>query len=175
MTAAGTKRVLLSLLKITDKFCGAALLRVTVQLDDVPEVRLVGRHESPVTCGGAMTTMLDDFDKPPALAVRLAVWSVEEEETVAVKLALLCPAGTVRLEGTLTVVLLLESPTATLAAATPVSVTVQDELHGAFTVEGEQANELNAADTGWFTVIVPPAPDAVMEPPPEVAATTPEI
>ncbi len=175
LTLAGTKRALLSLLKITVKLGGAALLIVTVQLDDVPEVRLVGRHESPVTCGGAMTLRLNDFDSPPALAMRLAVWSVEGEETVAVKFALLCPAGTVTLEGTLTLVLLLDSPTATLAAAVPVSITVQDEPPGAFTLEGEQERELNVADTGWFTVMVPPMPDAEMELPAEVAATTPPI
>jgi len=175
LTLAGAKRAILSLLRITDKPGGAALLRVTVQLDDVPEVRLVGKHESPVTCGGAITTMLNDFDTPPAFAVTLAVWSVEGEETVAVKFALLCPAGTVTLEGTVTLVVLLESPTATLAAAVAASVTVQDELPGAFTLEGEQARELNAADTGWFTVIVPPVPEAVMELPAAVAATIPEI
>ena len=175
LTLAGTTRTLLSLLKITDIFCGAALLRVTVQLDEVPDVRLVGRHESPLTCGGAMTLRLNDFDTPPALAVILAVWSVEGEETVAAKLAVLCPAETVTLEGTLTLALLLESPTETLDAAAPVSVTVQDELPGAFTLVGEQARELSAADTSWFTVIVPPVPDAEMEFPAEVAATTPEI
>jgi hypothetical protein len=94
---------------------------------------------------------------------------------VAVKFALLCPAGTVTLEGTLTLVLLLDSPTATLAAAVPVSITVQDEPPGAFTLEGEQERELNVADTGWFTVMVPPMPDAEMELPAEVAATTPPI
>ena len=172
MILEATKRALLSLLKVTDKFWEAALFRVTVQFDDAPGVRLVGRHESPLTCGGAITLRLKDFDWPPALAVRFAVWSVDTEDTVAVKFALLCPAETVTLDGTLTPALLLETATATVASAAPVSVTVQDEAPGAVTLDGEQARELNAADTGWFTVILPPVPDAVMELPAEVAATT---
>jgi hypothetical protein len=175
LTLAGTERALLSLLRVTVRFGGADLFRVMVQLDDVPEVRLVGRHEIPLTCGGAMTLRLNSFDRPPALAVRLTVWSVEGEDTVAVKSALLCPAETVTLEGTLTLALLLESPTATLVGADPVSVTVQDEDPGAFTLDGEQASELNATETGWFTVMTPPVPDALIEPPAEVAATTPPI
>ena len=98
------------------------------------------------------------------------------EDTVAVKFALLCPTGTVTPEGTLTLALLLESATVTLAGAGPVSVTVQDELPGAFTVDDEQFSALNGAvRTGWLTVITPPVPDALMELPAEVAATTPPI
>ena len=175
LTLAGTERALLSLLRVTVRFGGATLLRVIVQLDDVPEVRLVGRHDSPLTCGGAMTLRLNSFDRPPALAVRLTVWSVEGEDTVAVKFALLCPAETVTLEGTLTLVLLLESPTATAAGAVPVSVTVQDELPGAFTLDGEQASELNATESDWFTAMTPPVPDALIELAAEVTATTPPI
>jgi hypothetical protein len=122
-----------------------------------------------------MTLRLNSFDRPPALAVRLTVWSVEGEDTVAVKFAVLCPAETVTLEGTLTLALLLERPTATLVSAVPVSVTVQDELAGAFTLDGEQASELNATETGWFTAMTPPVADALIELPPEVAATTPPI
>ena len=91
-------------------------------------------------------------------------------------MALVCPADIVTLEGTLTLELLLEIPTVTLAGAGPVSVAVQDEAPGAFTLAGEQFSVLkDTVGNGWFTEITPPVPDALMEPPLAVAATTPPI
>jgi len=58
---------------------------------------------------------------------------------VAVKAALVCPAATVTLDGTVTLVLLLVSTTLTPPeSAGPVRLTVQGELLGALTVGGEQ-------------------------------------
>ena len=86
------------------------------------------------------------------------------EDTVAEKLTLLCPADMVTLEGTLTLELLLEIPTVTLAGAGPVSVAVQDEAPGAFTLAGEQLSVLkDTVGNGWLTEITPPVPDALME------------
>ena len=57
---------------------------------------------------------------------------------MAVKGALLSPALILTLAGSVTLVLLLDSVTAIVPAVTAVSVTVQVEAPGAFTVAGEQ-------------------------------------
>jgi hypothetical protein len=60
------------------------------------------------------------------LAVRVTVCDVLTEETVAAKFAVLEPAGTVTDAGTVTALLLLESPTANPpVAAAAFNVTVQ--------------------------------------------------
>ena len=67
--------------------------------------------------------------------------------------AVATPAGTDTLAGTVALALLLESATAKPpAGATPLSVTVQAEEPGAFTVPGEQLNPLTV--TAAFTVTV---------------------
>jgi hypothetical protein len=67
--------------------------------------------------------------------------------------AVATPAGTVTLAGTVAFTLLLLSATAKPpAGATPLSVTVQAEDPGAFTVPGEQLNPLTV--TAAFTVTV---------------------
>jgi hypothetical protein len=124
---------------------------------------------------GAKTFRLNVFDTPPALALRMTLRLVEGKDPVAVKFALLWPVATVTLEGTLTLTSLLESPTAKLACAVPVSVTVQEEGPGAYKLDGEQVNEFTANEGGWFTVMAPPAPDVPIELPAAVAATTPPI
>ena len=63
--------------------------------------------------------------------------------TVAVKVALLSPAPMLTLPGTVTLVLLLDNVTLRALEATVVSVTVQSEVPGAFTVAGEQARLLS--------------------------------
>ena len=63
--------------------------------------------------------------------------------TVAVKVALLSPAPIFTLFGTVTLVLLLSSVTLVAIEAAAVSVTVQMEVAGAFTVAGEQVKLLS--------------------------------
>jgi len=71
--------------------------------------------------------------------VRVAVWAVETEATVAVKAPLVAPAATVTLAGTVTLALLLDSATLTPpAGAAALSVTVHAEVPGATTPAGLQ-------------------------------------
>jgi hypothetical protein len=58
--------------------------------------------------------------------------------TVAVNEALLSPAPTPTLPGTVMLALLLDNVTVAPPAAAPVRVTVQLDVPGAFTVPGEQ-------------------------------------
>jgi hypothetical protein len=83
---------------------------------------------------------------PPAFAVSVTVVAVLTEDTVAVKLALVAPAGTVTEAGTLTAELLLASATANppLAAA-PFSVTVQLSVPAA---ENDPVAQLSPPSTG---------------------------
>ena len=73
--------------------------------------------------------------------------------TVAVKAAVVTPDGTVTLAGTVALVLLLESITVKPAAgAAALSVTVQEDVPGAFTMPGAQLKPLTV--TAAFTVTV---------------------
>ena len=62
---------------------------------------------------------------------------------MAVNVALLSPAPILTLPGTVTLVLLLASVTLAALEAAAVSVAVQVEVPGAFTVAGEQLKLLN--------------------------------
>ena len=75
--------------------------------------------------------------------------------------ALLAPAGTVTLPGSVTLALLSDSVTANPPiGAAPLSATVQVDVPGAFTLAGAQDRLLNVAGGGgWMTVIVPPVPE----------------
>ena len=64
---------------------------------------------------------------------------------MAVKVAVLRPAPTLTLPGTLTLALLLDSVTLAALAVAAVKVTVQAEVPGAFTVAGEQLKLLICA------------------------------
>ena len=57
---------------------------------------------------------------------------------VAVKVPLFCPAPMLMLPGTVTLALLLDNVIVRALEAVPVSVTLQSEVPGAFTMAGEQ-------------------------------------
>jgi len=90
---------------------------------------------------------------------------------VAVKVLLVCPEATVRLEGTVRLALLLESDTVNppLVAAA-LNPTVQEVLPGVLMVEVVQLRLLRAVVTGREIDPDPPLED--MEVPPAVVATT---
>jgi hypothetical protein len=73
---------------------------------------------------------------------------------LAVKEALFWPAVTATLAGTVMLALLLESVTVAPEGATAVSVTVQLDVPGAFTVAGEQFKLEGCAVTVKATVVV---------------------
>jgi hypothetical protein len=92
-------------------------------------------------------------------AVNVALTVVVVEPAKAVNVALVCPAATVTLVGTITVALLLDSETAVPPeGAVPLIVTVQLDVPGPVTVPGVQFRELTSSGVG--SVIVPP--DAVV-------------
>jgi hypothetical protein len=91
---------------------------------------------------------------------------------VAVKLFETCPAATVTLEGTVRLVLLLESETGNPPeGAVPFNETVQELVPGVLIVNGLQLKVLNDTDTG--SVMAPEPPVAVMDVPLADDATTP--
>jgi hypothetical protein len=114
------------------------------------------------------------FETPAALAVRTAVWDVDSvAATVAEKLAVVAPAGTVTLAGTVTFGLLLERATANPpVGAALFMVTVHAETAAAPTVEGVQVNPLKV---DWVIESVLPVPTVEIELPPASDATTPAI
>jgi tetrahydromethanopterin S-methyltransferase subunit E len=59
-----------------------------------------------------------------------------------VKVALFIPVLTLTLAGTVTLVLLLDNATLSVLEAAAVSVTVQSDVPGAFTIAGEQVRLL---------------------------------
>lgn len=87
------------------------------------------------------------------------------------KLLEVCPAATVTLDGTVRLVLLLDSETANPpAGAAPFNDTVQELVPGVLIVKGLQFKALRAMDTG--RVMVPEPPLEGMELPAAVDATT---
>jgi len=78
-----------------------------------------------------------------SVAVNRAVWSEVTAATVAVNAALLSPLPILTLPGRVTFALLLASVTLVALEAAAVSVAVQVEVPGAFTVAGEQLKLLN--------------------------------
>ena len=96
-----------------------AVFRVTL-----PKLRLVVLR---VSAGrAAARLMVKVLVAPPAAAVRTADWAVTTEETVAEKLAVLAPAGTVTDAGTVTALLLLDRVTVLpVPLAADASATVQ--------------------------------------------------
>jgi hypothetical protein len=95
--------------------------------------------------------------------------------TVAVKEALLWPALTETLAGTVMFVLLLESDTDVEASAGPLRVTVHDADPGALIAAGVHEIPLNAGGTGCAIAIDPSDPDAGIGKPLGSVAMTPVI
>ena len=70
--------------------------------------------------GAGFTVSPNVVETAPETAFNVAVWVVLTEATVALNPAVLVPAATVTVEGTVTAELLLERLTATLDCAAPV-------------------------------------------------------
>ena len=84
-----------------------------------------------------------------------AVWFEVTDATVAVKPAVVAPAATVTLAGTVALALLLDSVTdSPPPGAAAVNVTVQAEVPGAFTVAGVQLTLLTVTAAFRLTVAV---------------------
>ena len=165
VTEAGTVRA--ALLALNDTTCppvGAALVRLTVQVLDVPESNVEGAQASEDKTAGATRLRLAVCDPPFRVAVSRAVLSLETAATVAVKVALVAVAATVTEAGTATLELLLARLTARppLGAAR-VRLIVQAEVPGAVKELGVQIRPLTCASGLMVTVVVTlPLPVAVI-------------
>jgi hypothetical protein len=141
----GTDSSALLLAKDTVAALLAAELSVKVQVVDRLLANADGEQASEVSCAAAaaVAVTVKVFETPLRLAVSRAAWLEVTAETVALKVALLCPALTFTLAGTVTLVLLLASVTLTaLAGAVPI-VTVQSEAPGPGTLAEAQVRLLS--------------------------------
>ncbi len=101
------------------RVCVVAVFTFTLPKDKLDELTLSVGTEAPNCKAKVLATLL-------ALAVRVAVWEVVTEETVAVKAAVVAPAATVTVAGTATDELLLARLTVNPpVGAAAFSVTVQ--------------------------------------------------
>jgi hypothetical protein len=107
VTFAGTFAAALLLDRFTTKPpAGAALERVTVPVEEVPPVTVVGLSETFERAGGLMMRVAV-FVTPAAVAVIVAVVTVPTAVVVTVKVAVVVPWATVTFAGTLAAALLL--------------------------------------------------------------------
>jgi len=85
-------------------------LSTTVQVLEAPELRLLGLHDRAVTCMGATRVKLVVWEVKFKMPVMAAFWVMGSvPEAVAVKVAVVAPAGTVTEAGTVSWVLLSRS------------------------------------------------------------------
>jgi len=130
---------------------GAGDARATVPVELVPPVTVDGLTVM-VTWLAAFTVKLAEVEAPLRVAVMLPVWLVETVFVVTVKVALVAPAATVTVAGTVAAVRpevrLTESPP---VGAAPVRVTVPVELVPPVT---EVGFKLTVESTGALTVRV---------------------
>ena len=132
---------------------GAGPSRVSVPCDDEPAVTLMGFNVTVVTANaGVMFTSACPASDPSVAVIVATVFEVTDD-VVTVKVAVVLPAGTVTLPGTLAELLLLESViTAPPEGAAVVRVTVPVELRPAATVAGFRVNETDWQTESAFTV-----------------------
>ncbi|MEO8587609.1 MAG: hypothetical protein ABI584_15695 [Acidobacteriota bacterium] len=109
---AGTDAQPLSFVRLTTKPpAGAMLESVTVPVEGVPPVTVVGLSETPARTGGLMVRVAV-FVMTPALAVSVAVVADPTAAVATVNAAVVAPAATDTIAGTIAEPLLLESVTA---------------------------------------------------------------
>ncbi|MCX6634225.1 MAG: hypothetical protein NT090_03940, partial [Acidobacteria bacterium] len=120
---------------------GAAADRETVHVADAAPVIVVGVHDKALNCGAGGWTVTVVVTLSLPVAVIVTGWLAVTGPAVALKVALVEPAGTVTEAGTVRATLLALKVTANpLAGAALVRLTVQVLNAPEFTVEGEQAS-----------------------------------
>jgi hypothetical protein len=142
---------------------GADWVSITVQVLTAVCPRLLGLHARAETITGANRPILTVCELLARLAVTVALWLLAiEAAAVALKVAVVAPAGTVTDGGTVSSGLLLVSVTLDPpVGAAWVSVTEHVLVPPVLNVAGEQV-------IGWSdgTLIVPPAADVTLRPSP---------
>ena len=135
------------LLLASDTVAGlvAGLLKLTVQVVDRLLANAAGVQASEVSCADAATVSVTvkALETPLRVAVSTAAWLEVTEAAEALNVALLSPALTLTLAGTVTLVLLLDSATLTALEGAALIVTVQVEVPGPLTLAEEQLNLLS--------------------------------
>ena len=152
---AGTLSTGLELVRVTAAPpVGAGCVSVTVQVVEAFCPRLLGLQASEDTNTGITKDKVVVCCALFRLPVIVALWLVVNGPVVAVNVWVVNPAATVTVEGTVTLALLLLSPTVVPpAGAAALRVAVQVELDDGASVVGEQVTEESAG-----TTMVPPAP-----------------
>jgi hypothetical protein len=160
VTFAGTVRLALPLESVTVKAPEAALLSVTVHVEDPGAFTLAGEQESALTTVADTRFTVAVWVCAPSVAVRVAVLSALTVPAVAVKVPLLALVM-VRLAGTGSVPLLLDRFTVTVPDFD--SVTVQVVVCDVPSALGVQLSDDNCTGATRFTVNVweAPPPEAV--------------
>jgi hypothetical protein len=147
---------------------GAAALSVTAPVDVLPPRTLIGVRLSDVSVGvaGVTVSCADRVAKPPLPEIVTAV-AVGTELVATTKVAVVLPAGTVKLPGTVaTAMLLLDRVTiAPPAGAATLSVTVPVDVPPPPTLVGRRLIDIRSGIPGVVQVTPPSvlcsAPDAV--------------
>ena len=145
LTVAGTVAAALSLLSaILTPPVGAGPLSVTVPVEPVPPITLVGFKLKELKAAAGETVNNAVCDAPPKVAVIVTLVEADTEDVVMVKVVPVLPAGTVTDEGTVAAGLLLLSATATPPAGTgALKVTVPVEFAPPITLAGFKLSEFN--------------------------------
>ena len=142
---AGTDNNPLLLAKDTTAALVAAALSFTVQVVDRLLANAAGVQASEVSCAVAagVAVTVKGFETPLRVALSTAAWLEVTVATVALKVALFCPALIFTLAGTVTLVLLLVRVMLTALAGAVPTVTVQIEAPGPVTLAGAQVRLLS--------------------------------
>jgi hypothetical protein len=150
VTEAGTGRAALSEESATaEPPVGAALDRVTVQVETLPDTTDTGAQSSEVTVGGVGVTVRAAVAVPFSDAVSVTAWLAVTVAAVAVKVAVAAAAATVTEAGTGRAALLEESATAEPPVGAALdTVTVQVEALPETTDAGAQSSEVTVGGMG---------------------------
>lgn len=143
---------------------GAASVRLTVQVAEAGAVSIAGvqLNELKAEVGWAVTDTVAVRIAPPAEAVTVTVCVEATAAAVRVKLADIAPAATVRLAGTVSAELLLETATANPPdAAVLFSVTVQEVDCPEAMLSGLQESAVSCTGTETLSVNDVDTPPAV--------------
>jgi hypothetical protein len=145
VTLPGTESSVLLLTKDTMAVLVVAALSFTVQVAERLLAKAAGVQARDVSCAGAaaMAVTVKVFETPLRVAVSKAAWLEVTAVTVALNVALVCPAPTLMLPGTVTLVLLLASVILTRLDRAALIVAVQEEVPGPFTLAGVQLRLLS--------------------------------
>jgi len=176
VTLAGTVNAALLLLRAMVPAARAALFIAMLHVVDALLLNVEGEHDTEEICAGAIALKAKVLEEPFKEAVRVAVWFELMFPTVPANEALLWPAPTTMLTGTVMLTLLLESATIDPSFnAGPLSGTVHTADPGAFTLDGAHEIALKVGGTGWMMLIEPEVPDEGIGIPFGSVVTTPAI